>query len=104
MTWEDILKISTEDAIADARRYAPEEMDNARRAAMDADMKAILPRMQDLVERVENTTDGLIRRNAMQTLKLLGGKLGMRRSPHREPLAFINHVKSFIKANRRYLE
>ena len=104
MTWKTILKIDMKEARRLGNTYSPEDMDDSRRADMDADMKALLPRMQDLVERIENTTDGLIRRNAMQTLKLLGGKLGMRRSPHREPLAFINHVKSFIKANRRYLE
>ena len=79
-------------------------MDDARRANISADMKALLPRMEELVGRVENSTDGLIRRNAMQMLSQLGGKLGMRRSPSREPRGFINHVKAFIKANKRYME
>ena len=31
MTWEDILKISTEDAISDARRYAGDEINEAKK-------------------------------------------------------------------------
>tara|TARA_B100001094_G_C17849761_1_gene632043 strand:- start:317 stop:631 length:315 start_codon:yes stop_codon:yes gene_type:complete len=104
MTWKNILKIDMKEARRLGNTYSPEDMDDARRADMDADMKALLPRMQDLVERIESTTDGLIRRNAMQMLSQLGGRLGMRRSPSREPRAFLTHVKAFIKANRRYLE
>ena len=104
MTWKDILKIDMKEARRLGEKYAPEDMEDARRANISADMKALLPRMEELVERVENSTDGLIRRNAMQMLSQLGGRLGMRRSPHREPRAFINHVKAFIKANKRYMD
>ena len=107
MTWKTILKLSPEDRIKFnqlGEEYAPEEMEDARRANISADMKALLPRMEELVERVENSTDGLIRRNTRQMLSQLGGRLGMRRSPHREPRAFINHVKAFIKANKRYMD
>tara|TARA_R100001463_G_C3517996_1_gene220578 strand:+ start:1005 stop:1193 length:189 start_codon:yes stop_codon:yes gene_type:complete len=32
MTWEDILKISTKDAISDARRFAPKELEEEIKA------------------------------------------------------------------------
>ena len=104
MTWKTILKIDMKEARRLGEKYAPEDMDDARRANISADMKALLPRMEELVERVENSTDGLIRRNAMQMLSQLGGRLGMRRSPSREPRAFIFHVKAFIKNNKRYMD
>lgn len=104
MTWKTILKIDMKEARRLGEKYAPEDMVYARRANISADMKALLPRMEELVERVENSTDGLIRRNAMQMLSQLGEKLGMQRSPYLEPRPFINYVKAFIKANKRYME
>ncbi len=104
MTWKTILKIDMKEARRLGETYAPEDMDDARRANISADMKFLLPRMEELVERIENTTDGLIRRNAMQMLSQLGGRLGMQRSPSREPRAFLMHVKAFIKNNKRYME
>ena len=55
MTWEHILKISTKDAIADARRYAPEEM--GRRS-----VQALLPitrdnEMADLIKLAKDNMD-----------------------------------------------
>ena len=35
MKWEDILKISTEDAISDAKRYAAEEVEEGEREATE---------------------------------------------------------------------
>tara|TARA_R100000734_G_C3297483_1_gene88505 strand:+ start:405 stop:719 length:315 start_codon:yes stop_codon:yes gene_type:complete len=104
MTWKTILKIDMKEARRLGETYAPEDMDDARRASISATMKKTLPRMEELVGRIENTTDGLIRRNAMQMLRQLGNKVGLRLSPIKDPRTFLMHVKAFIKNNKRYME
>tara|TARA_R100000995_G_C3482982_1_gene125226 strand:- start:3263 stop:3577 length:315 start_codon:yes stop_codon:yes gene_type:complete len=48
MSWEDILKISTKDAMSDARRFAPEDVKEAEKevqAAMKERMRPVLLNM-----------------------------------------------------------
>ena len=64
--WRDILKISTEDAIQDARRYAPKDVEEGEREAEQKRLEAIKPAMLALTTQYMKATDP---KKEMQLLK-----------------------------------
>ena len=97
MTWKTILKVDMEEARRLGDKYAPEEMEEARRTKAIADAKAMLPVMQNLVELIENTSDESERQKAMASLGSIAGMLGMARSPSRDGRSRLANIKAFMK-------
>ena len=57
MSWEDILKISTEDAISDARRYASKDVQEGEQEQMDKMLEARKPAILYFTTRYMRATD-----------------------------------------------
>lgn len=97
MTWKTILKVDMEEARRLGDKYAPEEMEEARRTKAIADAKAMLPVMERLVELIETTPNEGERENAMVSLGSIAGMLGMARSPSRDVRSRLANIKAFMK-------
>ena len=50
MTWKDILKISTEEAISDARRFAPEDVEQGEKDVIERKNKRIQLEIEETLE------------------------------------------------------
>tara|TARA_R100000458_G_C8267273_1_gene242256 strand:- start:1306 stop:1614 length:309 start_codon:yes stop_codon:yes gene_type:complete len=55
--WRDILKISTEDAIQDARRYAPKDVQEGEQEQMDKRLEKIKPTILTLTTQYMGASD-----------------------------------------------
>ena len=51
MTWKDILKISTEEAISDARRFAPEDVEQGEKDVIERKNKRIQLEIEETLPR-----------------------------------------------------
>ena len=49
MSWEDILKISTKDAMSDARRFAPEDVREAEKEVQAAKKERMRPVLLNMI-------------------------------------------------------
>ena len=49
MSWQDILKISTKDAISDARRFAPEDVKEAEKEVQAAKKERMRPVLLNMI-------------------------------------------------------
>ena len=74
--WRDILKISTEDAIQDARRYAPKDVREGEKEAEQERLESIKPAMLNLTTQYMQTIDSRVERRLLNSIKQL-----MRRFP-----------------------
>jgi len=57
MSWEDILKISTKDAMSDARRFAPEDVKEAEKEVQAAKKERLRPVLLNMIERYMSMED-----------------------------------------------
>ena len=57
MSWENILKISTKDAMSDARRFAPEDVREAEKEVQAAKRERLRPVLLNMIERYMSIED-----------------------------------------------
>ena len=57
MSWQDILKISTKDAISDARRFAPEDVKEAEKEVQAAMKERMRPVLLNMIEKYMSMDD-----------------------------------------------
>ncbi len=71
MGWEDILKISTEDAISDARRYASKDVQEGEQEQMDKKLEAIKPAILNLTTQYMQSNDSKVEMQLLNSIKQL---------------------------------
>ena len=71
MSWEDILKISTKDAISDARRFAPKDVKEAEKEVQAAMKERMRPVLSNMIKTYMSAEDPEATRMVLKQIQMM---------------------------------